>query len=251
MDARDRYLRILCLEDWRDTMGETPIAVLGLGEAGSAFASDLIAAGGHVRAYDPVITALPGAVNCVNEADAARTAGLILSVNTGGAALSVFQAAADHVAAGAVWADMNTTAPTLKRRLSTLASVRGVAFADIAIMGAVAGRGLATRLLASGDGAPRAAMMLGAYGAYAEVLDGRQPNASFSEVCFTRVCRLPSSRLLRRHMPWGWRTGCGTTLLKNLPTHRRNRSIRSCQGHTAMPPAELTKWKLQRRCSPI
>lgn len=115
--ARDRYLRILCLEDWRDTMGETPIAVLGLGEAGSAFASDLIAA-------------------------------------------------------GAVWADMNTTAPTLKRRLSTLASVRGVAFADIAIMGAVAGRGLATPLLASGDGAPRAAIMLRAYGAYAEVLDG-------------------------------------------------------------------------------
>ena len=192
-----------------------------------------------------------GLSDCVNEADAARTAGLILSVNTGGAALSVFQAAADHVAAGAVWADMNTTAPTLKRRLSTLASVRGRRRLRIfAIMGAVAGRGLATRLLASGDGAPRAAMMLGAYGAYAEVLDGRQPNASFSEVCFTRVCRLPSSRLLRRHTPWGWRTGCGTTLLKNLPTHREIHQYGRL-GDNRMPPESSTKWKLQRRCSPI
>jgi 3-hydroxyisobutyrate dehydrogenase-like beta-hydroxyacid dehydrogenase len=153
-------------------MRETPIAVIGLGEAGGAFASDLIAAGVHIRAYDPVVTAPPGAVNCINEADAASTAGLILSVNTGRTALSVFQAAADHVAAGAVWADMNTTAPTVKRHLSTLASKKGMAFADIAIMGAVAGRGLATPLLASGDGARRAATMLGAFGAHVEVLDG-------------------------------------------------------------------------------
>jgi 3-hydroxyisobutyrate dehydrogenase-like beta-hydroxyacid dehydrogenase len=65
---------------------------------------------------------------------------------------------------------MNTTEPTLKRRLSALASERGVVFADIAIMTSVPGRGLATPLLASGEGARRAAMLLGAY-ACVEVLD--------------------------------------------------------------------------------
>ena len=66
---------------------------------------------------------------------------------------------------------MNTTEPSLKRRLSTLASTRGVAFADFAIMGAVPVRGLATPLLASGGGARRAAAVLGTYGACVDVLD--------------------------------------------------------------------------------
>jgi len=151
--------------------GCSTIAVLGLGEAGSAFASALVAAGGPVRGFDPITTVPPGVVNCLDEADAVSTAGLILSVNTARTAFSVFQAAADHVSVGAVWADMNTTEPTLKRRLSALASERGVVFADIAIMTSVPGRGLATPLLASGEGARRAAMLLGAYGACVEVLD--------------------------------------------------------------------------------
>ena len=99
------------------------------------------------------------------------TAGLILSVNNARVALSVFEEAADNVVAGAVWAGMNTTEPALKRRLSTLATQRGVAFADIAIMTSVPGRSLATPLLASGEGARRAATVLGAYGASVEVLD--------------------------------------------------------------------------------
>ncbi|MET0993175.1 MAG: DUF1932 domain-containing protein [Mycobacterium sp.] len=56
-------------------------------------------------------------------------------MNTARAAFAAFQAAADHLAADAVWADMNTTEPSLKRRPSTLASTQGVAFADFAIMG--------------------------------------------------------------------------------------------------------------------
>jgi 3-hydroxyisobutyrate dehydrogenase-like beta-hydroxyacid dehydrogenase len=152
-------------------MTEAPIAVLGLGEAGSAIASDLVAAGGQVRGYDPVAIAPPGVLNCIDEADAVRTAGLILSVNNARVAVSVFEEPADNVVAGAVWADMNTTEPALKRRLSMLASQRGVVFADIAIMTSVPGRGLATPLLASGEGARRVATVLGAYGASVEVLD--------------------------------------------------------------------------------
>ena len=226
-------------------MTETPIAVLGLGEAGSAFASALIAAGAHVRAYDPVVKAPPGAVDCTDEADAVRTAGLVLSVNTARAAFAAFQAAAEHLASDAVWVDMNTTEPSLKQRLSTLASTRGVAFADFAIMAPVPVRGLATPLLASGQGARRAASVLGAYGACVEVLDapaGRQPSESSCAVCSTRACRRPSSRRSRRHAPWVSRTGCGTTSLRNSPTHPSTHFTASSPGLTATPHAGPTRW---------
>ena len=62
-------------------MGETTIAVLGLGEAGSAFASDLVTAGAIVRGYDPAVTPPAGVIECTDEADAVRTAELILSVD--------------------------------------------------------------------------------------------------------------------------------------------------------------------------
>ena len=60
---------------------QTTIAVLGLGEAGGAFAHDLIAAGATVRAFDPAVAAPDGAVACRSEAEAVDTADLVLSVN--------------------------------------------------------------------------------------------------------------------------------------------------------------------------
>ncbi len=61
----------------------TTVAVLGLGEAGSLLAADLLAAGAAVRAYDPAVVGAPdGATRCADEADAARGADLVLSVNS-------------------------------------------------------------------------------------------------------------------------------------------------------------------------
>ncbi len=55
------------------------IAVLGLGEAGSAIARDLIQAGVQVRGYDPAVTAADGITGTASEADAARGADLVLA----------------------------------------------------------------------------------------------------------------------------------------------------------------------------
>jgi 3-hydroxyisobutyrate dehydrogenase-like beta-hydroxyacid dehydrogenase len=160
-------------------VNETTIAVLGLGEAGGAFASDLVAAGAIVRGYDPVVTARHGVYDCTDEADAVRTAELILSVNSASAAVPAFVAAADHVRPGAVWADLNTAEPSLKRTLGALASARGVIFADVSIMAPVPGRGLATPLLGSGAGARVVARLLGRYGAAVTALD--QPAGAAAE----------------------------------------------------------------------
>ena len=153
-------------------MTETTIAVLGLGEAGAAFALDLVAAGAVVRGYDPAVTAPDGVINCTDEADAVHTAELVLSVNRASAAIGAFRAAADRVGPGTVWADMNTADPALERTLGSQAAERGVTFADVSIMAPVPGRGLSTPLLASGPGAPEVARLLGRYGATVAVLDG-------------------------------------------------------------------------------
>ena len=58
------------------------IALLGLGEAGSEIAADLVAAGADVRGYDPKVDAPPGVAARVDEADAVRDADVVLSANS-------------------------------------------------------------------------------------------------------------------------------------------------------------------------
>ncbi|MDT2005714.1 NAD(P)-dependent oxidoreductase [Rhodococcus opacus] len=150
---------------------QTTIAVLGLGEAGGAFARDLITAGATVRAFDPAVAAPAGAIGCRSEAEAADTADLVLSVNTARAAQVALERGSSAVRSGAVWVDMNTAAPDLKRGLDAYAAKRGIGFADVSIMAPVPGRGLRTPLMTSGRDAHRAADILTRYGASVDVLD--------------------------------------------------------------------------------
>src|SRR5690348_17441446 len=96
----------------------TVIAVLGLGEAGGAFAADLIAAGVTVRAYDPAVAAPAGSIPCTDEADAATGADIVLSVNSAAAAGNALRAGLQGKPK--LWADLNTAAPKLKRELAEL-----------------------------------------------------------------------------------------------------------------------------------
>ncbi|MGB6584119.1 MAG: DUF1932 domain-containing protein, partial [Streptosporangiaceae bacterium] len=157
------------------------IAVLGLGEAGSVIARDLVAAGVRVRGYDPAVTAAEPIIDTTSEAQAARGAHLVLSVNSAKAAVDAFKAGLAGLAArgqdeGArpdvLWADLNTASPGTKRQLAELAGEAGVPFADVAMMAPVPGRGLRVPMLASGPGAARFAAILGPLDADIEVLDG-------------------------------------------------------------------------------
>ncbi|NVI92232.1 DUF1932 domain-containing protein [Actinomadura sp. BRA 177] len=147
------------------------IAVLGLGEAGGAIAGGLVAAGAVVRGYDPAVPAGTGMVACGGEAEAVAGADLVLSVNSAHDAVAALKAGAG-AAGGAVWADLNTGSPGLKRELDAIAKESGVRFADVAIMAPVPGRGLRTPLLVSGDGAARVAEIITPLGAEIQVMDG-------------------------------------------------------------------------------
>ncbi|HEX4830480.1 MAG TPA: DUF1932 domain-containing protein [Trebonia sp.] len=155
------------------------IAVLGLGEAGSLLARDLLAAGATVRGYDPAIArpaglaGAPGFTTAGSEAEAATGAGLVLSVNSAKAALSALAAAAGAIEGGrARWADLNTASPGVKQQLAALGERHGIAVTDIAMMSPVPGQGIRVPMLASGGAAAEVAGQLTALGARVEVLDG-------------------------------------------------------------------------------
>ncbi len=69
--------------------------------------------------------------------------------------------------ANSLYADLNTTSPQLKRDLAAALPVR---FADVALVGVVPSTGLATRALASGDGAERFAELFRPLGMPVEVV---------------------------------------------------------------------------------
>ncbi len=148
------------------------IAVLGLGEAGSVIAHDLLIAGVDVRGYDPAVAAAEGITDTGSDAEAARGADVVLSVNSAEAAVDAFRAGLAGLRKDALWADLNTASPGIKRRLAELAAAGGVPFADVAMMAPVPGRGLRVPMLVSGDGAARFAGTLRPLGAEIEVLDG-------------------------------------------------------------------------------
>ncbi|VVJ17928.1 Uncharacterised protein [Amycolatopsis camponoti] len=148
------------------------IAVLGLGEAGSTLARDLVAAGAVVRGYDPAVPAIEGVVATGSEAEAADGADLVLSVNSASAAVDALQAGLAGLKTGAAFADLNTASPGTKRKLAGIAAEHDVPFADIAIMAPVPGRGLRVPMLATGVAAGTVAGNLNSFGAAVEVMDG-------------------------------------------------------------------------------
>jgi 3-hydroxyisobutyrate dehydrogenase-like beta-hydroxyacid dehydrogenase len=149
------------------------IAILGLGEAGSEVCRDLVAAGARVRAYDPAVSSVPaGADPATDEADAARDADIVLSVNSAQDAAEALRHGLPGLRAGAVWADLNTSAAELKEQLAAVVATTAGGFADVALMSPVPGRGLRTPMLVSGPGAEHYAMVMSPLGADVTVLPG-------------------------------------------------------------------------------
>ena len=148
----------------------TRIAVLGLGEAGSEIARDLVTAGAQVSGYDPKGITVPGVVARADEADAVADAQVVLSANSSHDALPALTNALPRLRPGTVWADLNTAAPAVKQQLVRAADHAQVV--DVALMSPVPGKGLRTPMLVSGDGAQRYADLLGALGADVTVQPG-------------------------------------------------------------------------------
>ena len=151
--------------------------MLGLGEAGGRIAADLVAAGVAVRGFDPEVASVPEGVTRTDDAPSAVAGGsLVLAATTGAAAIAAAESVLPALGEGAVYADMNTAAPALKRELAALVEGSGARFADIGLLGPV--RGVGTPALASGGGAVAFAELMAPLGMPVEVVSDRAGDAA-------------------------------------------------------------------------
>jgi 3-hydroxyisobutyrate dehydrogenase-like beta-hydroxyacid dehydrogenase len=150
------------------------VAVLGLGEAGGAIASDLAAAGCIVRGWDPLATSTPEVDRTDTPTEALAGADLVLSLTAAAHALDAASSVASALTAQHLYADLNTTAPAVKREVAAVIARAGAMFADVALLGPVPAQGVATPAIASGGGAGRFAELMRPFGMPVEVV-GDEP----------------------------------------------------------------------------
>jgi 3-hydroxyisobutyrate dehydrogenase len=132
------------------------VAVLGLGEAGSRYAADLLAAGCAVRGYDPVTpqgtAGLSNLRRAASPAEAVAGADVVLSLNAASVAEQVARDASRGLGREAVFADLNTASPQAKRRVAQALAGSGAYFTDVAVLAPVPRAGLRTPLVLAGPG---------------------------------------------------------------------------------------------------
>jgi 3-hydroxyisobutyrate dehydrogenase-like beta-hydroxyacid dehydrogenase len=145
-------------------MSVASVTVLGLGEAGSAIACDLVAAGGRVRGFDPLQAAPEGVEQAADARAAAAGADIALSTNSASVALEVAETVAPVLRRGALFADLNTSTPALKRAIAEVVGAWGVRFADVGLLRGVPGLGVRTPALVSGSGAEEFAAVFRSFG---------------------------------------------------------------------------------------
>jgi 3-hydroxyisobutyrate dehydrogenase-like beta-hydroxyacid dehydrogenase len=99
----------------------------------------------------------------------------VLSANAAAAALAAAREARPALGPDTLYADLNTASPALKRELAALLGER---FVDVALLGPVPAKGIATPALAAGPAAPAFAETLGPLGMPVTVVSGRAGDAA-------------------------------------------------------------------------
>jgi 3-hydroxyisobutyrate dehydrogenase-like beta-hydroxyacid dehydrogenase len=121
-------------------------------------------------------SSLEGVALADDPAGAVSRSTVVLVLTAASSALAAAESALPGLRDGAIYADLNTTSPGLKQEIAAL--VTGARFADVALLGPVPARGLATPTLASGPGARAFADVFGPLGMPVEVVSDRPGDAA-------------------------------------------------------------------------
>lgn len=209
------------------------ITVFGLGEAGSLIAGDLATAGAEVQSYDPADVATPdGVTRHESPETAVKGATLVLSATAAVDAQRAIAQAWSEMKRGTIYADLSTAPPGLKEDLADTAALRGLPFADVALMAPVPGSGLATPALASGPGAAAFADIVQPLGGQVEVVSDRPGHAAARKLLRSVVTKGLTSVLIESlqaagaqgDVHWVWEhlvelvSGADETLMRRLIT---------------------------------
>ena len=171
-------------------------AIIGLGEAGSVFASSLRDAGAEVRAFDikqenaqenQSIEARArdlGASLAASAADLAHGASIVLSTVTASQNVIAARSVAPSVSAGTIYVDLNSTSPDAKAEAARIIEDVGGSYVDGAAMDTVPNYGAAVPVYVSGSAAKRVAAILNPLGFAFEPLE--QPVGAASTIKMMR-----------------------------------------------------------------
>lgn len=140
----------------------TKIAVIGLGEAGGLIAAGLSAAGADVIGFDPVPPATPPVPLAADLAGAVAGADVVISINSSTASRKVAEQVSSLLDTDAIFADLNTGTPALKRGLAELFPAAN--FVDVAIMKPVPGLAEKVPMGVAGAGAHQFVTLLEPFG---------------------------------------------------------------------------------------
>ncbi len=170
------------------------IAIIGFGEVGRIFAHDLSRNGARVAAYDLTFDGQDGigrrqAAHGTgvragrNAADACSGAHLVISAVTADAAESVARDAASFLRPGQIYLDINSAAPSTKRRSADAMAPSGACFVEGAVMASVPGPRIAVPILGGGREARRAADLLNPLGMSITPVSDEVGRASATKLC--------------------------------------------------------------------
>jgi 3-hydroxyisobutyrate dehydrogenase-like beta-hydroxyacid dehydrogenase len=137
------------------------IAVIGLGEAGGLIARGLKEQGANVIGFDAAKIRNSPVPVAESIEEAVLGAKIIISLNSSSASIKVAQQVASILEAGAIYCDLNTGTPSLKRRLSEI--MPAGSFVDVAVMKPVPGLNEKVPLSVAGLGAKSLMKLLEGY----------------------------------------------------------------------------------------
>lgn len=142
----------------------TEITLIGFGEAGGSFAD--AARWNNARIFDvrPVDSGSTNVVVCGTLAEAVAGSRNVISVVTADAAIDAARDAAQHIARGALYFDMNSVSPGSKCEAAAYVEAAGGRYVDAAIMAPVQPLLMAVPLLLSGPHAQEGQDALAALG---------------------------------------------------------------------------------------
>lgn len=131
------------------------IAILGLGEAGSHFANDLIKLGVEVTGFDPnpVRKLHDNIILAQSNAEAVKQADIVFSANLSSVSIEIAEELKEVLKPNQFFCEMNTSGPEKKIKIAEILKTSGVKVIDLAIMAPVPPKGIMTPFLASGENA--------------------------------------------------------------------------------------------------
>lgn len=137
---------------------------IGLGEVGKAFSKEMEARGAEVHYYDVISKKQEKWITFLPLRELIETCDIILSTVVSHMAIGAAQEAATFLSSGKIYADMNSTSPSVKKTIGQIIDETTADFVEGAILSAVGESGPKASILVSGKKAEEFSRWMNRFG---------------------------------------------------------------------------------------